>query len=332
MVRNFLVAFLFCFIFQAHSFGQEAIWKAGFYGFFDNREYFNPYAAPQSILGSRIFAEGGFKIYQYNEFGAGVDYLFEFGSEPNAANIKPILYYHHLNGSKELYMGAFPRRDLIETPNVLLNDTFNYYRPNIEGIYLKFSAPWGYQTAFLDWTSRQTLEAHETFIVSTTSRVNKGAFFSTLNFLMYHFAGTAAEGPSKIRDNGGLTLNIGADLSKHTFLDSLSVSTGLVGSYDRQRGEYDLRYAIGSKTDIYLQYNNFGVRSMMYLGQGQDLMVGDKMYLSPIYNRTDLIYNVFSRGKVKGAIEFSLHFLPSKTDFSQKFTIYLDISGSKKLK
>ena len=45
----------------------------------------------------------------------------------------------------------------------------------------------------------------------------------------------------------------------------------------------------------------------------------------------DIIVNLFKKGRVKGCFELSFHFIPSTTDYSQKFTIYLDILGGKKL-
>jgi hypothetical protein len=310
---------------------QEFKWKAGFLGFFDNREYFNEYAAPQSIFGSRAFLEGGFSIDENNEFGGGINYLYEFGSETSPKNISPILYYHYDGTSSELYMGAFPRHNLVELPNVMLSDTFYYYRPNVEGIYVKFNSKVGTQNVWIDWTSRQTKEHNETFIIGATGTTNGKVLYGNYHFMMYHHAGTAAEGPSLIRDNGGLAINLGTNLTSFTKLDSLSISSGVIGSYDRLRAFYDLEYRFGSLTELYAEYKGFGLRSALYIGEGQNFMLGDQLYTAPRYNRTDLIYKVFRKGSVKGFVEFSTHFLPGEVNFSQKFLIYVDISGRKKL-
>lgn len=313
-------------------FSQEVRWKAGFYGFFDNREYFNDYAQPQSILGARTFAEGGFIIDQYSEFGVGLDYMFEFGSDPEPNNIKPIIYYRYKSKAIDLYMGAFPRYGLVEMPLALQNDTFNYYKPNMEGIYLNFHNHWGEQNIWLDWTSRQTLEKRETFLIGATGKAKiKSVGFARYDFLMYHYAGTMQEAYTPVRDNGGYTAIIGANLAKYTPLDSLSISTGYIGSYDRLRESYDLRFYHGSLSELYAQYKAFGARSTFYFGDSQVLMVGDPMYRAEKYNRTDLVFKVLNKGRVKGSVELSFHFLPGLTDYSQKFTIYVDISGRKKI-
>lgn len=332
MIRHLTFTFALLFIIINSSFTQELKWKAGFNGFFDNREYFNEYAQPQSILGARTFAEGGFVIDDQNEFGIGIDYMYEFGADPSGDNISPIIYYKFHNDFAELYMGAFARRSLVNMPLVLQNDTFNYYKPNLEGIYISFYNSWGKQDVWLDWTSRQTMTDRETFLIGATgiARMPKIAYFK-YDFLMYHFAGTAAENNTEVRDNGGITAVLGANLSKHTPLDSLSISTGFVGSYDRMRGVYELQYQRGSLSELYAQYKMFGLRSALYFGDGQTLMVGDPMYRAPVYNRTDVVLNVLRKGRVKGAVEFAFHFIPSEVEYSQKFTIYIDISGRKKL-
>lgn len=312
---------------------QEIMWKAGFNSFFDNREYFNDYAEPGSILGARTFVEGGFTIDDQNSFSIGLDFMYEFGDKARPEHINPILYYHHYSPSTEIYMGAFPRRGLVKLPYVMQSDTFNYYRPNVEGIFLRFQNSWGKQDVWLDWTSRQTFDQKETFLIGATGQTRQGLLYGRYDFIMYHYAGTAQNTPDEhLRDNGGATAIIGANLSGWLPLDTLMLSTGVTMSYDRLRGVYDLQYSFGSLTELLAGYKMFGIRNTTYFGDGQVNCVGDKMYTAPFYNRTDFIWDIFRKGPVKGEVEFSLHFLPETLDFSQKFTIYLDIGGRRALK
>ena len=89
---------------------QEITWKAGYHSFFDNREYFNNYAAPGSALGSRIFAEGGIALDERNTFSIGLDFMYEYGDEIRSEYINPTLYFHHIGSEAEVYMGAFSRK------------------------------------------------------------------------------------------------------------------------------------------------------------------------------------------------------------------------------
>lgn len=310
--------------------GQETVWRGAYNGFFDNREYFNNYVQPQTMGGSRASAEVGYALNKNEEFLAGADFLYEFGSRPNLANTKPVIYFHYKNNFVSTYLGSFPRYRLVNLPYVLLADTFQYYRPNVEGIYVKFRKPWGSQSAWLDWTSRQTNTDRETFLIGGTGVLHSQMLFFRYDFIMMHFAGPAIRIPNDhIRDNGGLVAVAGMNLSHKTFLDSLEVSSGIAFSYDRLRNVYNFRFPIGSFSEINLLYKFVGIKSTFYFGQGQIQMVGDGLYQASFYNRTDMYLKFFKRGRVNGKVQFSLHFIEHVLDVSQSFTIYADLSGRK---
>ncbi|MCG8698700.1 MAG: hypothetical protein MI922_11665, partial [Bacteroidales bacterium] len=234
-----------CFIFKPAK-SQELLWKAGNWGFFHNQEYFNDFIEPQTMGGSRIYGQIGLKPNENQEFFAGVDYLYEFGSEPYDQTIAPIIYFHHENKLVDFYVGAFPRHKIVDMPLVLLSDTIHYYRPNIEGIYFNVRKSWGYHKAWLDWTSRQTNTRRETFSLGLTGRANFGMFYYRHDFIMYHFAGPMIRiSDDHIRDNGGATVGLGIDMSNKISLDTLTLFVGYCGSYDQLRDVYDTRYNSG---------------------------------------------------------------------------------------
>lgn len=305
---------------------QSINWKVGFDSYFDNREYYNNYAYPGSILGSKVHAFGGFSIDENNSFNLGGDWLYEFGDELRPELFNPILFFEHHANEISLYMGAFPRNGLIAHNNILLSDTFNYFRPNVEGIYLEYANSWFKQNVWLDWTSRQTTEAHEAFLVGGTGTIGKGIFMGRYDFIMCHVAAKAEQTtPNHVRDNGGLTFVAGLNLSDKLFVDSMSVSTGIAYSYDRLRGIYELEYYYGSLTELFVNYKRGSLRNTLYVGDGQVNLVGDKLYTAKFYNRIDFILDVFKKGRVKGEVECSLHFLPEVMDFSQKFHISVNL-------
>lgn len=330
-MRNLCIPLIFIFVIStgiSSLKAQQFIWKTGVHTFFDNREYFNNYIQPQSMLGARSFASGGFAIDDNNSFLVGFDYLYEFGSKSDNNDVLPIVYFNHQSQFAHVKMGAFPRKDLLCLPYVLQTDTFQYYRPNVEGIFLKFFKPWGYQKLWLDWTSRQTNSDRETFLIGGTGQINPGNWFIRYDFIMYHFAGTAIKDPTDhIRDNGGFVFSIGLDLSDLTKLDSLTIQSGLTMSYDRLRNIYDTDFRTGSITKILGYYKVVGLRSTTYFGRGQTQMVGDGMYSAKFYSRLDMFVNLFRKSKVKSQVEFSLHFLPEVVDVSQQFVIYIDFGG-----
>lgn len=322
----FLVLFA---LFQFQNvFNQEIIWHSGIHNFFDNREYFNNYVQPQSMLGTRVFGDIGLATDKNSQFCAGVNILQEYGASFNSQNIKPVLYFKHTSNNAQVNMGAFPRRELISLPYVLQTDTFQYYRPNVEGIFIKFFSSNSYQKLWLDWTSRQTNFNRETFLIGATGKVNSNILFFRYDFLMYHYAGTAIPDTNDhIRDNGGFVLSGGLNLSNYTALDSLTISSGLTMSYDQLRNVYNIDYRFGSITEILGTYKGHGIRSTTYFGEGQTQMVGDGLYSAKFYSRLDLFISLFRKSRVKSRVEFSLHFLPEVVDVSQQFVIYLDFGG-----
>jgi hypothetical protein len=313
-------------------YAQNFVWNTGFNGFFDNREYFNKYIEPQTMFGSRIFGFAGLTINEQQEFGVGLDFLYEFGGNVNSNSFAPLLYYHFENKLVNLFLGAFPRKYLADFPIVLQTDTIDYYRPNIEGIFVEFRKPWGSHNFWIDWTSRQTDTERETFQIQGTGKLQKGLFFYRHDLLLVHLAGPAVDIPGDhIRDQGGVYARIGLNLSSKSFFDSLSISTGYAMSYDRLRNVYDLKLYNGSLSEIVLEYRNFGVKNTLYFGNGQAPGIGEAVYEASFYNRTDLYWIVFKAVGVDARIEFSFHLIEDVLDFSQKFTVYAKLDGKKKI-
>jgi hypothetical protein len=312
---------------------QDFIWKAGNLSFFDNREYFNKYVQPQTMLGTQTFGEVGFKIDGQNSFSVGANYLYESGSQATINNLKPICYFKHDGKYIQVIVGSFSREGLYRLPDVLEHDTIRYYRPNNEGIFLSGGKGDFNQNLWLDWTSRQTATDRETFLIGATGKFTPGKWLFRYDFLMYHFAGKAVKEPNDhIRDNGGFCVFTGYNFTPYTNLDTLYLNAGVTGSYDRLRHVYDIDTRFGNLCEFGASYKGVGLKSVLYWGEGQTQLVGDGMYKARFYERTDLIWQFARRGRVKAQAAFTLHFLPEVLDFSQSLVIYIDLTGSKKLK
>jgi hypothetical protein len=311
---------------------QEMNVKTGLFGFFDNREYFNYYENDQTIFGTRSYANAGFTINEQSEFYLGVDGLYEFGSLFDPNSIKPILYFHYQGKKINTMLGSFHRNNLINLPNVLLNDTLVYYRPNIEGLYLGYASRQYSHDIWIDWTSRQTMEYKEIFMIGGSGALILNTFFYKHDFIFTHYALTAKGGKNEhIHDNGGIYSRIGIDLSNWSVFDSLTISTGVAFSYDRLRNEYPLRYYKGSITELYIQYHKLGIKYTGYFGSGQKLITGDPLYEAKNYSRFDFLWMIFNQPGLEGTVGLSIHFLNDYIDYSQKFTIRAEFGKSKKL-
>lgn len=311
---------------------QQLEWKTGFFGFFDNREYFNEFIDPQTIGGSSLSAEAGFALNDLNRFRAGLGYTYEYGSKGDYLLPDVILYYKGEWKPVTFYIGSFPRHQLISQPLAMLTDTLSYYRPMVEGMFLEFRRSWGSQHVWMDWTSRQTDTRRETFLIGATGRIHKGLFLWQHHFLMYHFAGPAIDIPGDhIRDNGGFSAMPGLNLGDLLGLDTLTLSTGFLMSYDQLRHVYEVRFMWGSMTDLEIGHRGFGLHGVYYRGDGQVFLYGDGFYKSSSYGRADVYYQKAWEDKITGRLTFSFHFLPGNLDFSFMVNIRAFMDGSIRL-
>ena len=306
---------------------QNILYKLGYFGFMDNREFFNPYVNDQTIFGSRINAEIGLSFNENKKVMAGIDYLYEFGSKGELIAPDITLYYNSKSKYLDFYLGAFPRLDLLNMPKALLIDTFQYYRPNIDGILLDFRKGNFRHNLWLDWQGRQSQDTRERFMLGFSGQARIGLFTYQHHAIMSHVAHTLdAPADQHLQDNGGYAVLAGLDLSSVTGLDTLALSTGYMGSYDRLRGVYDMEFASGWLTELEAVYKGFGVHGTVYMGDSQRIISGDGFYKSTFYSRADAFYQV-SKSHIQGRLQFSFHFLPDIVDLSMALTIRAQLDG-----
>jgi len=328
-----LVIFLIMPGFHSTIEAQDFIWEAGFHGFFDNREYGNDFEKAQTMFGARMHASLGISIYEKFCISAGLDALYEYGSSIDQGKIFPILSFQYREDPVVFLLGSFQRMQLIDMPYVLQTDTIHYYRPNIEGIFFEFRKHWGFHNIWLDWTSRQTNLNREVFVIGGTCMLKKSTFYYKHDFIMTHYANSKEALPADhIRDNGGFYTRIGVYNRNKDFLDSLSFSSGYTMSYDRLRSIYGFDFRSGSLSELYFQYRGFGMKSILYIGEGQVQMDGDALYSAKFYNRYDFFWKIFRKDLIEGKIEFSLHIIENVVDVSQMLTLYVNLNGCKKIR
>ncbi len=311
--------------------GQELEWMLGVDGFLDNREYYNTVQIPQTIFGSALRFEFGGNYDQIHNIRAGIHYIYEFGGEPDAIKPLPTIYYRLDYKPFVFYLGAFPRKNLLDYPLAMLTDTLNYYRPNIEGVYLRYSGDRGYQNVFLDWTSRQTDVDFERFMFGFSGRLNYAFLFFSHHFLMGHFARPRIAPPDfHLRDNGGFDLNLGVDLSEITFFDTLAISAGALVSLDRIRHVYEgYETPAGLLAQLLISYRGIGMQGTYYRGQGHEFLYGDSFYKATEYGRIDLSWQPFRKKNISAKIVFSVHFIEQTIDYSQQILVSMDIGRIK---
>jgi len=316
---------------STHVSGQQLEWLIGVDGFLDNREYYNSVQIPQTMFGSGLSFEVGGNYDQLHRLRAGIHYIYEFGSEPDAIKLLPTIYYQLTYKPFNFFIGAFPRRELLDYPLALLTDTLNYYRPNIEGSYLRYNWDWGYQNIFIDWTSRQTDTEFERFMIGFSGRFNYRFLYFSHHFLMGHFARSRIPPHDfHLRDNGGFDVNLGVDLSGITFFDTLSFSAGALVSLDRIRHVYEgYETPAGLLAQLLMSYKGVGLEGTYYRGQGHEFLYGDSFYKATEYGRMDLFWQPFNKTNVRGKVVFSIHFIEQTIDYSQQIIVSIDIGSNR---
>ena len=306
-------------------FPQGFVYKTGFFGFFDNREYFNEYVNDQTIFGTRISGELGYAFSENSRIMAGLDYLYEFGSKGEWIAPDLITYYHGRSKNAQIYMGAFPRLGKISMPFALMSDTIGYYHSTVEGILLEYRKDQFYHNIWIDWTGRQSSTRRETFLLGFSGYLQKGVFLYQHHFVMTHLA-HSLNGDEHIRDNAGFAVMPGVSLTSFVPVDSLSISAGLLASYDRVRGIYDFSFPAGFLGEVNALYRGFGIKGTVYAGQEQVITSGEGFYKSDRYGRADFFYEMVKPG-VTGKVQFSMHFIPGVMDISMQLVIKASLEG-----
>ncbi len=295
-----------------------------FFGYVDNREYKSQYTIDKTILGTIMSPKLYFAIDSNHRIFGGIHYNQDFGKHrENRGQTLPIAYYNFRNKNFDFALGHMPRFErLKDVPRLVLSDTLMYNRPNIEGMYLAFQKKQLKQALYIDWLSEQSYSQRERFIVGLSGKYRLGSFYLLDDALLYHNALTSNDSiVEHIQDNGVAMLRAGIDVSRKTFLDSLTIDAGMVVGFDRVRSEYDLRIARGFISNLYVGYRAFFLANTLYLGDAQHLPNGDSFYNRERYNRLDLGWIPFRKGNIEGKFTASFHFAPDQTSNQQAFTL-----------
>ncbi len=308
---------------------QQFEWNVNFHGFADNREYATSGRYPQTIFGARIAPEIGIAVDSIHRLRAGINYLHEFGSSPSG-KVNPTLYYNYQQRGFNFYIGMFPRYGLLsDYPRAILNDTLLYYRPNVEGMLLRYENATFFQQIWIDWTSRQTDMDREQFMVGLSGKVSANLLYFSHHAMLWHNAGPMIKIPNdQVRDNGAAMVRVGLDLSKRTFLDSLDIHVGGVVGYDRLRGIYEWRTAAGFITGLHAAYRNFFLENTFFTGEPLDVPYGDQFYTARRYDRFEIGWTPIRYKGLEGKFIASFHFTPGAVDNQQQFLLRYHIGGS----
>jgi hypothetical protein len=236
--------------------------------------------------------------------------MYEYGGKWLGVNPQIDLFYRYKADNLELNFGSFPRRELMDYPLMLMADSLNYYRPNMEGTSVQYDWGWGSVHGWVDWTGRSTEETRESILAGVDATFKAGMLSFTVITTRYHLARSKSPGNQEsIRDDGSIVLLAGIDLNHQIPLDRLHFSTGLAITYERPRPA-GYTFTNGWFSKLEMEKWLLGFKGTYYLGASSPLQYGDPLYSSGNYGRADLFFNPFRNPRINAKIGWNFHILP----------------------
>jgi hypothetical protein len=300
------------------------------FAFIDDHEYDALIPLRKTISGTRTAIDIGYNLDSLNHFVIGTNALHELGGVPYFVQVNPVAYYSFHNKEWLFDGGEFPREGLLsQMPRGLLNDSVQYYRPNVEGFLLRHTSKFGYETGFIDWISRQTPTNRNQFMTGElgTFIPDPGhAFYISHYFLVEHNAGSKSDTAADIQDSGGGQLRLGLDFSHRTIFDSLKFEAGFMFTAHRTRSIDQLQFSKGFVSTVYISIKRFSLLDEFYRGQPNYLAYADPFYTLKIFNRADFMYTAFLGKHLKGQFFLGLIQSPARLQDSEPgFRVVYDI-------
>ncbi len=319
---------------------QVPSWQVGLFSFFDNNESdTTALKIPQTIAGIQLSPEVVFSWDSVHVVKAGINLLHEFGSNAAIDIFCPTAYYELDKRPLRFIMGAFPRpEELSEYPRLFFQDSIEYYRPNINGIFWEYRRNNGYVDLWLDWTGRQSEKVRETFLAGLSGRYNYGIFYARYHGYMFHFAGFKNPAVEEAyHDNLVSLASVGVDFSGRTFFTRLEANAGWVSAAERARADKTGWILLsGILAEARVEYKFIGLFNSIYRGAGlmyfydshdNDLYWGDPGYRAKTYNRSYLYLKFVNSKTVTIDLAYSLHFLESKIYHEQLLKVRVNLNN-----
>ena len=165
-------------------------YQVGF--FFDNTEFSKSnLTVDQTLAGVALAQEIGWKFDGKHYVMAGVDVTKVWRHD--VLNDIHLLAYYQLKDENILFkVGSFYRRDLLDDYSVFFfQDSVNFYKDAMDGIYFSKGNDKQFVKLWLDWTGLQSETERENFFVGASGYKEFGKlFFADFQSYMFHFATT----------------------------------------------------------------------------------------------------------------------------------------------
>lgn len=322
---------------------QKLSWRGDLEYFFDNAEFArSSLTNDYTLTGVHIAPQIGVNWDENHSIFGGIDVMGLSGSGNIIDQAKLLAYYQYTSDKVEFYAGAFPRQDLFSNYSELFfQDSINFYRPVIQGLYFKYGNPDAFVNIWLDWNGLRTPEIRETFFIGISGYKKWKLFFADFQTYIFHFANTLPSNPDfNVCDNFQGQISAGVDLTELVPLNKLLFSAGALAGFERDRKEIDKPYIpIGAVLKSEIRYKFLGLDLLYYGGKsrmkfydryGADLYWSTPFLRSNHYLQGKLYANVIQNRFVKAQISLKAHYSENKFFFEQQFSLSASLDNLSK--
>ncbi len=322
MIMNRTISILFvALVFVVGVNAQKFVYDVDFLSYFDNRESGVPYYGSQTLFGMRLSPEVGVDFID-NKGGdhrlmVGASYVQPFGSTWRRAKVMPTAYYRLAQKGFRATMGIIPYRNLVgNIPGFYMSDSLRYATPNLFGAAFSYESKHGYVEAFCDWRALPTESVREAFKVFVGGRYNYKTLFVGGYMQLNHLASRKGH-IDGVCDEFVLNPFIGADFTKMTPMDSLSVKVSYLTGLQRHRKIGESIVPHGFIAELYLRWKWIGVSNLFYYGGeqmpfygelGAQFNQGEPFYGKGVYNKASAFVTIVRRSFVNLTFYYNLHY------------------------
>ncbi len=320
---------------------QEVEWSVDASVLLNNREGGeDSYTPDQTFFFTRLAPEVGVSmIDRTHVLKGGVVWYQPMIDDMSGYKLLPTLYYRY-NGNDGWHMtvGLMPRSLMVERmPRYLWSDSLNYMQPNLRGVMAQYIKPEGYAELAVDWRQMQTDQQREAFTIMLNADWRLAGPLRLGGHLQYSHLAMSKIRVEEQHVNDDLIINpmLSLDLSHHTALDSLRLSTGAIIAMERDRGTDKWERPAGFLATATARWRWLELDETFYTGKGimpfytkygSLLHQGDPYYSYKTYSRTDLIFHIVNNRFVDLTGSLTLHATNEMTGFWQQIAcrFYID--------
>lgn len=322
------------------SFGQTLLTKGNLDFFFDNTEFAgSSYTFDQTMSGLHLRPEIGIGWDKKHAIYTGVDLLKKMGSNSTIDQTVFLAYYQYKDKNTFFQVGSFAKNNLFDDySSFFFQDSVKYYRPAVNGLYLKKGDKSRYYKLWLDWTGLQSPTVRESFFLGATAynEFNKN-LFADFQMYVFHYAGTRPSLPDQhVCENILAQASVGYKYSDKNW-NKIIVSAGILAGYERNRKYLNDPYIpIGFVRRVDVEYKRWGTENLIYSGKrrmklynefGNQLYWGNPFLRGSFYWQNKLYWNVIKNRNVTGQLSVRNHISQGRVYTEQLFTLSATIGN-----